>query len=396
MPDIKRLFSSPKKAAVTLACAGIILVTLGICIVVYAAGGPDQSSAIGGEAARNFAFADAGVDPVAAGAVSVEYERFQGEFVYEVEFTAGDTEYEYKINAETGAVVKKESKTVRPLDDGSPSLTLEDAQVIALADAGLAPEQADITGAEPGTEQGMPVYKIRFRGENTEYTYEINANTGSVYSKSTVVYAAPAQTAAPEQSPVPSAQPSQPPAASVPPSAPASTPQPAPQPSAQGYIDINAAKRAALSDAGADASQVIFTKARLDREDGVMVYELEFCTSTHEHEYEINAATGAICSHSVEPCSHSGRHHSSQHHSDQHHDAPQSSAAVLIGADEAKNAALTHAGCSASEVTFTKTELDYDDGGAVYEIEFRKGWAKYEYEIDAATGDVLEYEWDLD
>lgn len=393
MPDIKRLFSSPKKIAVTLACAGVILVTLGICIVVYAAGGPDRSSAIGGEAARNFAFADAGVDPVEASAVSVEYERFQGEFVYEVEFTAGDTEYEYKINAETGAVVKKESKTVRPLDDGSPALTLEDAQAIALSDAGVAPEQADITGAEPGTEKGMPVYKIKFRAENAEYTYEINAQTGSVYSKRTVVYAvqAPEETPAPTQSPAPSAQASQPPAASVPPSAPVSTPQPTPQPSAQGYIDINAAKRAALSDAGVDASQVIFTKARLDREDGILVYELEFCTSTHEHEYEINAATGAICSHSVEPCSHSGRHHSGQHH-----DAPQSSGAVLIGADEAKSAALAHAGCSADEVTFTKTELDYDDGGAVYEIEFRKGWAEYEYEIDAATGDVLEYEWDFD
>ena len=54
----------------------------------------------------------------------------------------------------------------------------------------------------------------------------------------------------------------------------------------------------------------------------------------------------------------------------------------------AKSAALKHAGLSASNVTFTKAKLD--DGK--YEIEFVSGSAEYEYEIDAATGSVLEYD----
>lgn len=395
MPNIKGLFSSRKKAALTLACAGVILVTIGACIVVYAVGRSDRGSAIGGGNAQNFAFADAGVDSADARAVSVDYERFQDKFVYEVEFTAGDTEYEYKIDAEDGSVVKKESRTVLPLDDGSPAVTLEEAQAIALADAGLAQEQVELTGAELGTEQGMPVYQIKFRADNTEYAYQINAQTGRVYSKRTVVYAAqapgespaPAQTDPPARNPVPDAQASQPPAASAPPSAPVSTPRPTQQPSGLGYIDVEAAKNAALSDAGVDASQAMFTRTRMEREDGVTVYELEFRTSTHEYEYEINAATGAVHSRSVEAFAPSGGRHSE----------PQPSPdAALVGLDAAKSAALAHAGCSADEVVFTKAELDYDNGRAVYDIEFRKGRAEYEYEIDAAAGDVLEYDWDLD
>ena len=45
---------------------------------------------------------------------------------------------------------------------------------------------------------------------------------------------------------------------------------------------------------------------------------------------------------------------------------------------------------------FTKAKLDYDDGRAVYEIEFTKDGLKYELEIDAATGGVLKYEMDRD
>ncbi|MBD5133506.1 MAG: hypothetical protein HDT38_03385 [Clostridiales bacterium] len=402
MSGIKRLFSTPKKAALTLACAGVMLVTLGVCVMVCAAGGPERSRAIGGERAQNFAFADAGVDPVEARSVKVKYEQFQEGFVYEVEFTAGDTEYEYKIDAEDGSVVKRESRTVKAAGTDAPPLiplTLEEARAIALADAGLTAGQAVFTEAEEDTENGAPVYEFEFRAGDTEYRYEINAHTGSVYSKGVVTYvsqppapSAPAQSAPPAQTAAPDPRPDQTP---VPSQAPApSAPAQSQQTEGRTYIGLDAAKRAALADAGVDSSQVYFTKAELDYEDGVPVYELEFCTDTHEHEYEIHARTGAVCGHSVGACPHSGGHHSSGHHSDRHHSAPQGSGAVLIGLDAAKSAALTHADCQAGQVTFTKTELDDEDGRAVYEIEFRKDRTEYEYEIDAATGEVLKYEWE--
>ena len=62
--------------------------------------------------------------------------------------------------------------------------------------------------------------------------------------------------------------------------------------------------------------------------------------------------------------------------------------------DQAKSIALKHAGLSASNVSFTKAKLEKDDGLRKYEIEFVKGNAEYEYEIDAATGSILEYDID--
>lgn len=61
-------------------------------------------------------------------------------------------------------------------------------------------------------------------------------------------------------------------------------------------IDLDTAKKIAVADAGVTFSEATFIEAKLDFDDGVAVYEIEFYTSTHEYEYEINASTGKICS----------------------------------------------------------------------------------------------------
>ena len=64
--------------------------------------------------------------------------------------------------------------------------------------------------------------------------------------------------------------------------------------------------------------------------------------------------------------------------------------------EKAKTIALTRAGLSAGEVTFTKAKQDREDGVPVYEIEFyTAGGVEYEYTIDARTGAVLEEDRDL-
>ena len=86
-----------------------------VCVALYAAQRPqpNENAAIGGENAKGFAFVDAGVDPADAAAVSAKYVYWEGQFVYEVGFIAGDTEYQYKIDALDGSVLKKESKAVK-------------------------------------------------------------------------------------------------------------------------------------------------------------------------------------------------------------------------------------------------------------------------------------------
>lgn len=405
--NLKALFSTPKKAAVTVACLLIILAATVTCIV-YAvnANTPAENSSIGGESAQNFAFADAGVDPASAQAIQVKFERYQGEFVYEVEFIAGDTEYEYKINAADGSVVKKESKTVKGPESTillPSAVALEDARTTALTDAGVGREEAVFTEAKEDWEGGVPVFEFEFYAGNVEYEYKINTQTGAIYSKKTTTYvtqnpvgaasAVPQTTPAPVQTSAPTARPAQPSAAPSQPPAPTAPPQPTQQ-GGRLYVGMDAAKAAALSDAGVSADQARFTKARMDYEDGVAVYELEFYTSTHEYEYEINAKTGAVYSREAEAfttTATSGGHHSSSHHPEQHHGEDD-----CISADQARSAALHHAGCAAGEVVFTKTELDYDDGRAVYEVEFRKDGMEYELEIDAVTGDVLKYKVEQD
>lgn len=67
-----------------------------------------------------------------------------------------------------------------------------------------------------------------------------------------------------------------------------------------------------------------------------------------------------------------------------------------IGVDKAKSIAVSHAGFSLSEVTFSKAKFEDDDGYMVYEVEFYRDGREYEYTIDASEGTILEYESEQD
>ena len=65
-----------------------------------------------------------------------------------------------------------------------------------------------------------------------------------------------------------------------------------------------------------------------------------------------------------------------------------------ISPDKAKEIALSHAGLTSSQVTFKRTELEYDDGIQKYDVEFYYNNREYSYEIDAKNGSILQYEQD--
>jgi len=69
------------------------------------------------------------------------------------------------------------------------------------------------------------------------------------------------------------------------------------------YISMDKAKSITLKDAGLRPSFVTFEKALLKKDDGKVMYEIEFFTSTYEYEYEVDAYTGAILSKDVDPLS---------------------------------------------------------------------------------------------
>jgi len=64
-----------------------------------------------------------------------------------------------------------------------------------------------------------------------------------------------------------------------------------------------------------------------------------------------------------------------------------------VSQEEAKTIALEHAGLATEQITFTKSELDQDNGQEHYDIEFRtKDGMEYDYEIDAYEGTILEWD----
>ena len=69
------------------------------------------------------------------------------------------------------------------------------------------------------------------------------------------------------------------------------------------YISMDMAKSITLKDAGLRPSFVTFEKALLKKDDGKIIYEIEFFTSTYEYEYEVDAYSGAILSKDVDPLS---------------------------------------------------------------------------------------------
>ena len=158
---------------------------------------------------------------------------------------------------------------------------------------------------------------------------------------------------------------------------------------ANNYIGVEKAKSIALRDAG--VSGVTFVKAKLDYDDGVRVYDVEFYKGNVEYDYEIDAVTGKIREKDLDI---------------ENYSIPKKKATPKkqkttnrnyskdIGVEKAKSIALRDAGVSG--VRFTKAKVDYEDGVKVYDIEFRKGNVEYEYEIDAATGSVRERSVDID
>ena len=70
--------------------------------------------------------------------------------------------------------------------------------------------------------------------------------------------------------------------------------------------------------------------------------------------------------------------------------------AAQVTEEKAKAIALDNAGVKETDIPYIKTEMDYEDGRQIYEVEFwTKENKKYEYEIKAEDGIILkiEYKW---
>ncbi|OOB79193.1 MAG: hypothetical protein BEN18_04655 [Epulopiscium sp. Nuni2H_MBin001] len=67
-----------------------------------------------------------------------------------------------------------------------------------------------------------------------------------------------------------------------------------------------------------------------------------------------------------------------------------------ITREEARAIAYSHAGVEPTEVDYNYVNLDWDDFDLEYEVEFWVGDMEYDYEINAATGMIVDYDYDVE
>lgn len=67
-----------------------------------------------------------------------------------------------------------------------------------------------------------------------------------------------------------------------------------------------------------------------------------------------------------------------------------------ITIEQAKEIALKHSNLTSDEVSFIKAEKDMDNGIEKYDIEFYYNNKEYDYEINAANGEIINYDYDVE
>lgn len=247
---------------------------------ITTSGSASQSAYIGLEAAKEAALKHAGVSASDATFVEAEYDYDDGRMVYEVEFHVKGTEYDYEIDAQTGAVVKYKNEQNGANTGGSSANTSSfigesAAKAAALNHAGVSESSTKYCNAWLEYDDGRAeCYEVEFMAGNTRYEYKIALTSATVLESERESYGGSGSSGQ-------------------------STGQSGSQTSGgsgTSSTDIGAekAKSIALNHAGVSASQTSEMKVEQDWDDGVLEYEVEFKAGGMEYEYTIHGGTGQI------------------------------------------------------------------------------------------------------
>lgn len=152
--------------------------------------GADQTASgiITLEQAKEIALNHAGQSASAVYFDKLELDHDDGKQKYEIEFISGNTEYEYDIDAVTGAVLKYDwdydddhnHAAAGGAGAASAAITSDQAKEIALNHAGQQASSVYFDKVELDYDDGVQKYEIEFVGGNMEYEYEIDALTGAI------------------------------------------------------------------------------------------------------------------------------------------------------------------------------------------------------------------------
>ncbi|MBQ6357883.1 MAG: PepSY domain-containing protein [Clostridia bacterium] len=281
---------------------------------------------------------------------------------------------------------------------------------IALAHATISSDEAKRQQVELNEEDGQPVYEVEFTAKGLEYDYDIDAYTGDILKASSERDDDTPQ--AEQKISTPTKEPKTKEKASTPTNQPKTEKKVSTSTEAPNSIGKSKALEIALSHAVVSSDEAKWQQVKQDRENGQLVYEVEFTANGLEYDYDIDVYTGEILKADSEwdddtPQAEKKASASTKkpkiekeapaptNQSKAEKKASASTEAPnSIGKSRALEIALSHAGVSSDEAKRQRAELDREDGQPVYEVEFvTDGW-EYEYVIHAATGVILQYEKD--
>ena len=253
---------------------------------------------------------------------------------------------------------------------------IDAAKDAALKAAGVSADQAAFSSAGLDSRDGIFYYQVIFTENGVEREYDIDAVTGVVIEEKVLTPASEAEsTAAQAGTAAPDAQ-TQSALSGTPASENPSAAAPSGSSAAASAVNEDSALSIALEHAGVTREQLVHSRVKPDRDDGLMIFEVEFITTDGmEYDYDISQADGTILSFNQEA-------HVPYN--------PAAGTEGLISEDQARQAVIDRVpGASAENVAVF---LDEDDGRLEYEGHLAYDNMLYEFTIDAYSGAVIEWE----
>ena len=176
-------------------------------------------------------------------------------------------------------------------------------------------------------------------------------------------------------------------------------------------ISMDQAQTAALDAANIDAANADVSSATLSKIAGITCYKVEFTSGDYAYSYSINAESGEVLEMSsweqtvdtiipdsgtqVDAATSTAGTATIPNAATPAQSSPNTNTSTgAVSEAKAQEIALAHAGVKPADATITKSKLDYDDGRQVYEIEWYANGAKYDYEIDVATSEVVKSDYE--
>lgn len=149
---------------------------------------------------------------------------------------------------------------------------------------------------------------------------------------------------------------------------------------ASSEITEEEAKSIAFQDAGIEEAQVTGVRVHQEYDDGREKYEVDFYVDNREYDYDIDCGTGEILSKDSEIERDFGQGEASQ--------GTQEVSGTIIREEALKIVLERVEGATEQDV---RMELEKDDGYWRYEGDIYYNQREYEFELNAETGEVLEW-----